>query len=207
MLNNAQRVLTSAVNILEEEIAAGIVAAKRIEKKIIDVDEVRSNPENLMNRFRRDTHEVVDIFLDSFASVLMQMKLLSNNIQKQSEDLKTAGPAKEKKQEEKITVMQAEEPSRPGETTVLYMNLSNEKATEPITVQLQKDDLTGPMKQKISASNIKIQPSTVIINPGEEKEIAVHIKIPATCKPGNYNTLLTDTQNAVLKAILSIEVL
>src|SRR4030095_5970600 len=95
MLNNAQRVLSSAVNILEEEIAAGIVAAKKIEKKIIDVDEVRSNPEHLMNRFRRDTHEVVDIFLDSFASVLMQLKLLSNNIEKHSGNLKTAEPEKE----------------------------------------------------------------------------------------------------------------
>jgi hypothetical protein len=33
MLNNAQRVLSSAVNVLEEEIAAGILAAKKIEKK------------------------------------------------------------------------------------------------------------------------------------------------------------------------------
>jgi len=33
MLNNAQRVLSSAVSVLEEEIAAGILAAKKIEKK------------------------------------------------------------------------------------------------------------------------------------------------------------------------------
>src|SRR5450432_2749591 len=73
MLNNAQRVLSSAVNVLEEEIAAGILAAKRIEKKVLNVDDVRNNPENLLNRIRKDTHEVVDLFLDAAIALSSQL--------------------------------------------------------------------------------------------------------------------------------------
>lgn len=57
ILSSAQKVINSAVNVLEEEIAAGILAAKKIEKKVLDVDNIRSDPDDLMNRIRRDTHE------------------------------------------------------------------------------------------------------------------------------------------------------
>ena len=38
VISNAQRILTSAVDVLEEEIAAGILAAKKLEKKVVNVD-------------------------------------------------------------------------------------------------------------------------------------------------------------------------
>src|SRR5205809_7233646 len=91
VLNNAQRVLSSAVNVLEEEIAAGILAAKKIEKKVIDVEDVRNNPENLLNRIRKDTHEVVDLFLDAAIALSSQLKLLSDNLTKQTENIAQAG--------------------------------------------------------------------------------------------------------------------
>ena len=34
VISNAQRILTTAVDVLEEEIAAGILAAKKLEKKV-----------------------------------------------------------------------------------------------------------------------------------------------------------------------------
>src|ERR1700712_2742101 len=80
VINNAQRVINSAVNVLEEEIAAGILAAKRIEKKVIDVDGLRSNTDDLVSRIRRDTHEALDIFLDAFAALSKQMGVLSGSI-------------------------------------------------------------------------------------------------------------------------------
>lgn len=40
IMANANKVLSAAVNVLEEEIAAGILAAKKFEKKIIDVEDV-----------------------------------------------------------------------------------------------------------------------------------------------------------------------
>lgn len=73
ILSNAHRIVSSAVNVLEEEIAAGILAAKNLESKLINVDEIRSNQDELINRIRRDTHEALDLFLDAFAALTQQL--------------------------------------------------------------------------------------------------------------------------------------
>src|SRR3989304_2040746 len=59
------RIVQQAASILEEEIAAGIVAAKRVEERLIDVQKLRNGQaEEIMKRFRRDAHDVVDILVD-----------------------------------------------------------------------------------------------------------------------------------------------
>jgi hypothetical protein len=203
MLNNAQRILSSAVNVLEEEIAAGILAAKKIEKKVINVDDIRNNPENLLNRIRKDTHEVVDLFLDGFIALSSQLKILSDNVATQTSVVRTTA---EKKQKNIITILQPDEAVKPGETVVLYMNLSDDDITTPVKIKLQKNDLAGPFKEKISLRNITIQPSSVAIEPGKNSEVAIRVKIPAACKPGHYTALFTDINNSSVKAIINIEV-
>ena len=206
MLSNAQRVLSSAVNVLEEEIAAGILAAKKIEKKVIDVEDIRSNPEDLMNRIRRDTHEAVDLFLDALTAVSKQLGLLTNTISKETENIKETVSSKQTKQDNTVPVIANDEALKPGGTAILYMSLADENAKKPVKVQLQKTDFTGPMQQKISSRYIQLKPSSVILNPGEEKEIAIHIKLPGNCKPGHYSALLTDAQNPSLRTVIAIEV-
>jgi hypothetical protein len=206
MLNNAQRVLSSAVNVLEEEIAAGILAAKKIEKKVLNVDDVRNNPENLLNRIRKDTHEVVDLFLDAAIALSSQLKILTDNVAQQTDNIKKPETSTEKKQRNAVTILQNDDPLKPGATAILYMNLSDEDAKTPVTIQLQKNDLVGSLKEKIAARHITIKPSSLILKPGENKEVAILINIPANCKSGHYTALFTDVQNPLLKAIISIEV-
>lgn len=206
MLNNAQRVLSSAVNVLEEEIAAGILAAKKIEKKVIDVEDVRNNPENLLNRIRKDTHEVVDLFLDAAIALSSQLKIFNDTVERQNGKMKTAAPSAEKKQNNPVTILQHDEPLLPGETVTLYMNLSDDEMKAPVTIQLQKTDLKGPSTERIPVRNISIKPSTIILKPGENKEVAINIKIPANCRKGHYTALFTDVQNPLLKALINIEV-
>jgi hypothetical protein len=206
MLNNAQRVLSSAVNVLETEIAAGILAAKKIEKKVINVDDVRSNPENLLNRIRKDTHEVVDLFLDGFIALSSQLKVLSDNVAQQTNNVRFTEAPVEKKQNTGVTILQPDGPVKPNETAVLYMNLSDDESTLPVKIQLQKNDLAGPFKEKIHLRNISIQPAILLLQPGENKEVVIRVKIPVACKPGHYTSLFTDLKNPLIKAIINIEV-
>lgn len=207
VLSNAQRVLSSAVNVLEEEIAAGILAAKKIEKKVIDVEEIRDNPEDLMNRIRRDTHEAVDLFMDAFTALSKQLGFLSDKITKEIDPQKKEGPvAHEKMRENKVTLIENDEPIKAGQTTVLHMSLTNDHATEPVKIQLQKSDLTGPVNQKINSRCIQLKPSSFVLKPGEEKEIAIQIKIPIHCKTGHYSTLIKDAGNPYIQSVLSIKV-
>jgi hypothetical protein len=207
MLNNAQRVLSSAVNVLEEEIAAGILAAKKIEKKVINVDDVRGDSENLANRLRKDTHEVVDLFIDALIAVTNQLKNLSTNINNTNDALKkTTSSTTDKKPATTLAILQPDEAVKPGETAVVYMQLHQGEENTTVKISLKKNDLVGPGDQKILARYIQVKPSSVILKTGEEREIAVQIKVPPTCKAGHYTALLTDAFNPKIKALLSIEV-
>jgi hypothetical protein len=59
---DATRVVRDAAKILEQELAAGLMAAKRVEERFIDVKQIRErNPDEVTQRFRRDAHEALDI--------------------------------------------------------------------------------------------------------------------------------------------------
>src|SRR5205823_2923222 len=65
LARSVSRIVSQAAAILEDELAAGIGAAKQIEERFLDVAEMRStSPDEVMARFRKDAHEVVDIALD-----------------------------------------------------------------------------------------------------------------------------------------------
>ncbi len=207
LLSNAQKVISTAVNVLEEEIAAGILAAKKIEKKVIDVEDIRDNPEDLMNRIRRDTHEAVDLFMDALAAISKQLGLLSGTIIKETENANKATPAtNEKNKEHMVAVIEHEEPLHPGETAVLRMSVADDTATKPVKIQLQKTDFFGPLQQKILSKNCQIKPAVLMLKTGDTKEIAIHIKLPANCKPGHYNALLYDPLNPSVRTVIGIEV-
>jgi hypothetical protein len=65
LASQATAFVKKAASVLEKEVAAGIAAAQSLQKRWVDVDEVRSRaPDEVMQRFRRDAHEVVDLLMD-----------------------------------------------------------------------------------------------------------------------------------------------
>jgi hypothetical protein len=205
MLNNAQKVISSAVNVLEEEIAAGIIAAKKIEKKIINVDEIRDDSQNLMNRIRRDTHEALDIFLDAIAALSNQIGILTDTVSKQN-GTTTRATADTAKNANLPQIIEHDGAVKPGQKIALSSLLSDDSIKSPVKLDFQKSDFTGPGNQKIQARYIQVKPSSLILKPGEEKEISIHVNLPKNCKPGNYNSLLTVNQMPAVKIILCFEV-
>lgn len=205
LLNNAQRVINSAVNVLEEEIAAGILAAKRIEKKVINVDEVRDDSQNLMNRIRKDTHEALDIFLDALAALSKQVGLLTESVAREN---KTAPKKETGSRSENNTpqIIAHDKPATPGSEITFAFLLSDEAIRTPVFLEFQKADFTGPANQKVLARNIRITPASFTLNPGEEKEITVAVRLPKICAPGSYNSILAVNQMPAVKIILCFEV-
>src|SRR4029079_6770499 len=65
LARSVSRIVSQASTILEEELAAGIGAAKDIEARFLNIAEMRSaSRDELMSRYRNDAHDVVDIVLD-----------------------------------------------------------------------------------------------------------------------------------------------
>jgi hypothetical protein len=208
VLGNAQKVISSAVNVLEEEIAAGILAAKRIEKKVIDTDSLKGNPDDLMSRIRRDTHEAIDIFLDAFAALSKQVGILNSSLAKNEgpETTATTAKAPATKAPNVFSVIEADAAVKPGQSIKLYMSISDTGLKQATKIQLIKHDLTGAGTRRILAKNITLQPASFNLKKGEEKEIEILVKVPASTKPGRYCSLITDAGNASVKTIFEIAV-
>jgi hypothetical protein len=208
ILSNAQDIISSAVNVLEEEIAAGILAAKKIEKEVIDVDDIRNDSDDLMNRIRRDTHDAVDLFMDALTAITKHVTELSGSLNHQNgasnktdtavSDLQKNGHA--------ISMIRPDHPLEPGESVVLKMVAADGLSEEPVKIAIQKTDLTGPGKKTIHSRAIKVEPPVFVLEPGEEKEISVQISLPKNSAPGTYHALLTDANNHDFRVVLGLEV-
>lgn len=209
ILSNAQDIISSAVNVLEEEIAAGILAAKKIEKEVIDVDDIRHDPDDLMNRIRRDTHEAVDLFIDALTAITKHVTELSTTLNSQNgaEDRSKTAAGRSHGHDSKVSFLEADQPLKPGESASMTMTLSDDAADKPVEIKIQKTDLTGPGKQTIYSRAIKVDPSTILLQPGEEKEVTVRVNLPKNSKPGKYHALLTDANNHDFRVVIGIEVI
>lgn len=206
MLNNAQKVISSAVNVLEEEIAAGILAAKKIEKKVINVDEIRDDNQNLMNRIRRDTHEALDIFLDALAALSKQIGMLTDTVSKEKKENTTKATADTAKNANPLQVIEHDGVVKPGQKITLSLLLNDDTIKKPVKLDFKKSDFTGPGNQRIQSDYTQVKPSSFVLKPGEEKEISIVVSVPKNCKSGNYISLLAVNQMPAAKIILCFEV-
>ena len=201
VIGNAQRILKTAVDVLEEEIAAGILAAKKLEKKVIDVDEVRgTNPEELMSRVRRDVHDAVDIFLDAVTALTNHFSSLTETITKTKETVSTKSAASG------IAVIKNEGKAKPGDNIELSMLLTNESKDEQKAVVLNKADLINGSGNKILSRNINIEPHSFALAPSDKKEVLIKIRVPLNCKPGIYSGLFRDNNDNDISTVITIEV-
>jgi hypothetical protein len=212
MISNAQKVLSSAVSVLEEEIAAGIVAAKRIEKKVIDTAapaSTQSDPDELMHRIRRDVHDAIDIFMDGFTAVSKQLGVLSATITKETDNVKAAATATKAKTSDAgaVPLIEPATPVKRGTKATLSFTIADATATAPIKIKLQQTDFTGEVTQKIAGRNIILTPAAFTLAPAKEQIISITINIPKNATPGHYSALLTGAPHKTIRAVISIEVI
>jgi hypothetical protein len=234
VIDDAQHLLKKAVNVLEEEIAAGILAAKNIEKKVLNVDEVRdTNPEELMSRIRRDTHDAVDILLDAFSALTSHFGLLAETLKTKTAPVgqnkdngangngakdsaangnaardNGAGPTNgtQQKTTPDTPVVRTEKPAKPGTTIEVPIVLSNDSKDQSIMVALNRSELIGPGGNKIPAKFIKLVPRSFTMEPLQKKEVVIKINIPDTCKEGIYSSLVRDENNPDIRVILTVDI-
>lgn len=203
IVSNAHRIVSSAVNVLEEEIAAGILAAKNLENKFINVEEIRSNQDELINRIRRDTHEALDLFLDAFAALTQQLNGIIEKSKPEAINIKNSEQKKSSSNSETI-ILETEEPFKIGETAKFVLQFSDEENSTRF--HFSKSDFITSNNVKISSRNINITPVMFSLKAKQIAEVIINIKIPKTAIPGFYHTLITDRYNPKIKIIVSLQV-
>jgi hypothetical protein len=204
------KVVQRAASILEEEVAAGILAAKQIESRFINVKELRAeDPDALLSRFRKDSHEVVDVLLDmvgmaaKYAAKLPQKALSIRPLT----DRKAGATAskKEAAADSDLPVMELPDPVVPGGSVEMSFVLANSSATETERFRIVVTDLISAEGERLTDRNVRFTPDTVEIAPDATAKVTLTVSAAKSQKPGLYSGLIQATGKD-LRAVLAVRV-
>ncbi|MEM9057089.1 MAG: hypothetical protein AAGD86_06410 [Pseudomonadota bacterium] len=201
----AAEVVSRSANVLEEEIAAGILAARQVEEKFIDVDKLRGGDQNrFARRVRRDVHDVVDILVDLVETGVQSAGSLAQRAVK----LRPArGSGSRQALPGNIPTLTTSAPLAAGGTAEINMTLENDSDAETEEFSFTASDLVNAaVGEQIDAAQVAISPSPVTIAPNGTCDVHIHVKVPPKTPPGIYSGLLQATRMDRLRAILTVQV-
>ena len=202
--STTSEVVQKAASILEEEIAAGILAAKQVEDRFLNVQELREkDADQISARFRNDAHEVVDIVIDLLEAGLKSI----GGVARRVISIRPGGRRSGRSAPGNIPTLFAAEPASPGGAAELKMLLENESRDQSEEFSFQASDLiSATTGERIEAACVSFQPSPVMLEPGGTAEVSILVHVPAGTSPGLYSGLFQAARMEQLRAVLSIEV-
>jgi hypothetical protein len=199
----AARIVGDAANVLEEELAMGIAAAKKVEARLINVSQVRQSEDSLevMRRFRRDAHEIVDILMDlisaaTTAAQSVTQRLVTIQAGVSSEDLD--GPRS-------VPILRLHN-AQQGLASDLTMSIVNSGEAPTGVLAPSTTDLIGATGAALAADRVGFDPAELVIAPGGQDRVKITVRVPADARPGLYSGLLQVMGMEGLRAVLVVEV-
>lgn len=205
---STSRIVEQAASILEEEIAAGIVAAKRVEERFVDVGKIRSkDPEEVMQRFRRDAHEVLDILVDMVNLATNSLGDLTQRVITISQGQPGApGRKSQPASPGGIPALNVDKPVKAGQAVEIPLTLENGGDNPTEEFGFYSSDLLNAAGEHISAGNISFQPKVVTIESHGSTPVTVVVTVPKGASPGVYSGLVQATKLELLRAVLTVRV-
>ncbi len=207
LANKATKIVEQAASILEEEIAAGIIAARNVEERYVNVNTLRAaDAEHVMQRFRKDAHEVVDILLDLVNVSLNSLGGLTRRVVSVQ-----GGPVSNEEKAGKpaaatIPTLQIPGALKANETGEISMSVENDSNTATDEFTFRCSGLLSTHDEGISPDNIKFNPDKIVVGPNTFEKVVISVTVPENTKPGVYSGLLQATRLSHVRAILSVVV-
>lgn len=157
------------------------------------------DPDDIMQRFRKDAHEVVDLLMD-----LVQVAAASASglAQRAIRVRAGAGPEPSSGGIPEIESRGA----RPGDTVSLRMALENSGEETVEAMHFLVSDLVTAKGLRISASDIGFAPAEVTIAPHGKAQVEIRVTVPADAEPGIYSGMLVASKLEQVRAVLSVSV-
>ena len=207
LTNKATRIVEQAASILEEEIAAGIVAAKKVEKRYLNVGDLRSgDAEEVMQRFRKDAHEIVDIMLDLVNASVSALGGLTRRAITVSGEFVGQKGGERAASESGIPVLAMPQVLKPGEAGQIAMSVENDSDTTTDEFTFNTVGLLSDAGNQISAKNVEFAPASLTLAPHGLEKIQVKVTVPSGTPAGEYSGLLQATKLSHVQAILTVRV-
>jgi len=205
LAETTSRVVEQAVSILEEEMAAGVSAAKDIEQRFVNVEELRSGkPNRVTKRLRANSHELIDILLD-LAEVGMKFNA---GVGKQ-----ITGMAEGKRQEVQgedrsgqLPTLSPKAAVRPGAVAHITMKLANSSGKRTGRFTFLCTGLVSPTGRRIPEAGVSFSPRLLSLKPRETREVEIAVRVPKGTPAGTYSGLVQAQGLSWLRAVLSVEV-
>lgn len=196
------RIVQQAASILEEEIAAGVIAAKQVEGRFLNVNKLRSGgPDELMHRFRRDAHEVVDILMDVVNAATSSLGGLA-----QRAVTIRGGGARKPEAREGGAIPTLVMPVKAGASNEVAMSVENDGDTPIVEFTFQSTDLVDGRGNRLLAKQITFSPVMLTLQPRTTERVTVAAQVPVGTTPGTYSGLLQASRLDDLRAILLLQI-
>jgi hypothetical protein len=198
------KVVQQAATVLESEIASGIKIASQAENRFPQVEKFRAEkPDEIMQRFRRDAHEVVDIFIDVVGSTLKSVPNMSNM------DLLRMGNVTVKPAQAVSTqhpVITAPKPVKAGEIAEIQISFENNRTSETEEFKLFSTDLISNSGDRLPSGLVKFTPQMLKIASLQTQQVTVSVAIPPETHPGTYSGLVLASNMTELRSEIVIKV-
>jgi hypothetical protein len=204
LFSTTSRLVQQAANILEEEIASGIIAAKKAEQRILNVKRIRAAEKgDLMQRFRKDAHEVVDMLMDLAALATQYIeKIAELDIRVGKGRSATESPSADAN----IPTICLNEAIPPGHAATVSMYLDNKSSSTTEKFRLYCTDLVNAAGNRVAHGCVTFDPESVVIKPKDNSKVDITVSVPADCASGCYSGLIQAQNLESLRAILVINV-
>ncbi len=202
--DTTSKVVQQAASILEAELSTGIKMAHQTENKFPQVERFRTEPpDEIIQRFRRDAHEVIDIFIDVVGTTMKSMP----NVPEMAAG--AAGNVVVKPVQVSAdlhpTVASAKT-AKAGEKAQIKISLENTLGVPTPEFTLYCTDLISNSGERLPASKIEITPKSLKIAPRMTEQITLFVDLPPKISPGTYSGLVIASNMPQLRSEIAVTV-
>jgi hypothetical protein len=183
----AASIVSQAASILDEEMAKGVLAARR------SVVTAPYGYPDANNPVLRQIHDLVD----KVASIW------PNQQSAQAQPPAASQPATT--DADPLTEVRPRATVRPGQRATISMTLCNSESRS-VRLVPASTDLLGSRGGRIASALLEFTPSEFSLEPQEERDVAIATTVPADATPGCYSGLLVVRGVDYLRALITIDV-
>jgi hypothetical protein len=188
----------------------GVVAAQAFERRFIDVDGLRSgDPGEVIQRFRKDAHEVVDILLDvahaasrslgDVASKAVRLRPLAIDTSRANASSGTMASGA-------LPTLVLPAPIAPGDSSEVMLNVENDTESPTVAFEFVNTDLVDQQGNRIPADQVTFSSQSMSVGPHQAEKVSVRVSVPTGTPAGRYSGLLQASRIEGVRAILLVDI-
>lgn len=207
LARRASSIVEQAASILEEEVAAGIVAARQAEDRYVGAGRLRSaETHQLLQRFRKDAHEVVDLLIDLVGVSANMLGNLARNAVTLSGGLPDAANAAAAPGAGGIPMLILPRALKPCETGDVTLTIDNDQDRPTAPFSFLTTGLFSAAGHRIPAHHVVFDPAELTVAAQSTGTVIISVQVPDALPPGEYAGLIQTSALPQARAVLTVHV-